>query len=96
MTSRQPGQNAEQESLLTLDGVGREAGSGEVAVSSFNQGMEPGWPRIFHCGLSEEVELPLLAEPRLSAEQVGVATYFFITGGGGAERLNPNTCNCSF
>eukprot|EP00904_Undaria_pinnatifida_P001675 jgi/Undpi1/11508/HiC_scaffold_30.g13805.m1 len=68
---RQPGQSAEQESLLTLDRVGREAVSGEVAVPSFNQGMEPGWPRIFHCGLSEEVELPLLAEPRLSAEQVG-------------------------
>ena len=85
--SRQPGQSAEQESLLTLDRVGREAVSGEVAVPSFNQGMEPGWPRIFHCGLSEEVELPLLAEPRLSAEQVGVATFFVsqIGGGGSGE-----------
>ena len=26
---------------------------------------------MFHCDLNEEAELPLLAEPRLGAEQVG-------------------------
>lgn len=47
------------------------AGSSEIAVSSSDQGTEPGWPRIFHCDLNEEAELPLLAEPRLGAGQVG-------------------------
>lgn len=60
------------ENLLSLDGAAeRAAGSSEIAVSSSDQGTEPGWPRIFHCDLNEEAELPLLAEPRLGAGQVG-------------------------
>lgn len=58
--------------LLSLDGAGeRAAGSSEIAVSSSDQGTEPIWPRVFHCDLNEQAELPLLAEPRLGAEQVG-------------------------
>lgn len=60
--------------------VERVASSSEVAVASSDQGAEPSWPRIFHCDLSEEADLPLLAEPRLGAEQVDKRTYF--TGGG--------------
>lgn len=60
------------ENLLSLDGAAqRAAGSSEIAVSSSDQGTEPGWPRVFHCDLNEEAELPLLAEPRLGAGQVG-------------------------
>ncbi len=61
------------EDLLSLDGAAeRAAGSSEIAVvSSSDQGTEPGWPRVFHCDLNEDAELPLLAEPRLGAEQVG-------------------------
>lgn len=63
------------EDLLSLDGAAageRAAGSNEIAaVSSSDQGTEPSWPRVFHCDLNEEAELPLLAEPRLGAEQVG-------------------------
>lgn len=61
------------EDLLSLEGAAeRAAGSSEIAVvSSSDQGTEPGWPRVFHCDLNEDAELPLLAEPRLGAEQVG-------------------------
>ncbi|CAM9628795.1 unnamed protein product, partial [Ectocarpus sp. 13 AM-2016] len=59
------------ETLMALDDSERGAGSGEIAASSSNQGTEPGWPRVFHCDLNEQAELPLLAEPRLGAEQVG-------------------------
>lgn len=62
------------------------ASSSEVAVASSDQGAEPSWPRIFHCDLSEEAELPLLAEPRPGAEQVDKLTYF--TSGGGEGVLN--------
>lgn len=64
------GPRPEQESLLIFNGVERPAGSGDTGTSSSDQGMETGWPRIFHCDLGEEAELPLLAEPRLGAEQV--------------------------
>lgn len=56
---------------MALDDSERGAGSGDIAASSSNQGTEPGWPRVFHCDLNEQAELPLLAEPRLGAEQVG-------------------------
>ena len=54
---------------MVFDSVKHAADSGEVVVSS-DQGPEPSWPQVFHCDLSEEAELPLLAEPRLGAEQV--------------------------
>lgn len=57
--------NAEPESLLIFDGaeqIAAAAASGQIAVH--------GWPRVFHCDLSEVAELPLLAEPRFEAEQV--------------------------
>lgn len=68
---------------LLLDGGGgggaaetATGSSGEIAASTSDRGgggagAEPGWPRVFHCDLNEDVELPLLAEPRLGAEQVG-------------------------
>lgn len=62
---------AEQESLLNFDEAERATGSRQVTIPLPHQGTEPGWPRVFHCDLNEEVELPLLAEPRLGAEQVG-------------------------
>lgn len=46
---------------------GERADATRVVVST---SAEPSWPRVFHCDLSEEAELPLLAEPRLGAEQV--------------------------
>lgn len=74
-----PSQLASREAiddLLSLDGgaAERAAGSSEMAavvVSSSDQGTEPGWPRVFHCDLNEDAELPLLAEPSLGSEQVG-------------------------
>lgn len=60
---------------MVFDNVERVASSSEVAVASSDQGAEPSWPRVFHCDLSEEADVPLLAEPRPGAEQVDELIY---------------------
>lgn len=76
MCALQLARGTEQESLLNFDGAERAAGTRQVTIPLPDQRTEPDWPRVldwprvFHCDLNEEVELPLLAEPRPGAEQV--------------------------
>lgn len=78
----QHARRAEHETLLIFNGNDGAAGSGHPGPASSHHGTEASWPRVFHCDLGEEGELPLLAQPRLGAEQVMHSKKVFVRGNG--------------